>query len=308
MSQKNAETERPDLRPPSSMLWGAAQALGARAMEQQDAYVAESWPGLALLAVADGMGSTRLAREAALAAVAAASDVLRERAPATQEGESSAGDASGGTSAAQTRKLPETLEDERNARWENLLQQAVHAARMAVLSLEAASEQGAAGSDAASLPGATLALAMISEAELHVAALGDTRVYHLRNGEARAVTNDHSGAQLLVVAGLIAPEDAAQHPDRATLYRYLGGDARAGQPDLFHLALQPGDGVLLCSDGLWSVVDAAGWPLLSPERSAQELCHLLVSMAEERGADDNVTALLAWVDHLPAEEEANQQD
>ena len=84
--------------------------------------------------------------------------------------------------------------------------------------------------------------------------------------------------------------------------------ARRRQPDLFHLALQPGDGVLLCSDGLWSVVDAAGWPLLSPERSAQELCHLLVSMAEERGADDNVTALLAWVDHLPAEEEANQQD
>lgn len=142
----------------------------------------------------------------------------------------------------------------------------------------------------------TTAVALVVEdGAAHWGHVGDSRLYHFRDGSVTQRTRDHSVPQALVDAGQLAPGAVRGHPDRSRLLRSLGADEPA-QPTLASapLALVPGDAFLLCSDGFWELVaeaemaralaasvDPADW-LRRMERDLR---------AAARGAYDNYTAI-----------------
>lgn len=144
--------------------------------------------------------------------------------------------------------------------------------------------------------GTTLTAALIHAGRLHVAHIGDTRVALVRGGRIEAVTQDHTRLRSLVAAGRIAPEEVAAHPDRAVLNRALAAGAPTA-PDLLIRRLEPGDLVLLSSDGLHAVVDpsALADALTAPAADVDRLADDLVALALEAGGPDNVAVALARV-------------
>jgi serine/threonine protein phosphatase PrpC len=126
--------------------------------------------------------------------------------------------------------------------------------------------------------------------------VGDSRGYLLRDGEIRQITSDHSWVNEQCKQGFLTPEDAIRHPFRNVVTRALGS-RREVLVDLNEEQLQPGDRVLLCSDGLNSMLDdatilsTAGETGTDPEQS----CRDLIAAANDRGGDDNITTILVAV-------------
>lgn len=155
----------------------------------------------------------------------------------------------------------------------------------------------AEGSDDLASMRTTLVALVASHEEARWAHVGDSRLYAFRDGYVDARTSDHSVPQALVEAGQIRPEEVRGHPDRNRLLRALGG------PDLPRATVsdgrdvRPGDAFLLCSDGLWELVDEEEMQQTltaapSPEGWLSEMERLLVSRAS--GHHDNYTALATW--------------
>ena len=138
-----------------------------------------------------------------------------------------------------------------------------------------------------------VALAMV-EGEAIVANVGDSRCYLVRRRQCSQVTADHSRVGEMVRMRLITPEQAADHPARSQLTRSLGGEPGI-QVDLFRNPLMPGDGFVLCSDGLWDLVSRKEIAEALTLPTANDSAGRLVDMALERGAPDNVTVLVAHV-------------
>ena len=128
--------------------------------------------------------------------------------------------------------------------------------------------------------------------------LGDSRAYLFREGGLSQLTADHTFVQTLIDEGRITEDEARTHPHRNLILRALDGVHEA-EPDLFYVELQPGDRLLLCSDGASGVLtDGRMADILStgtPDYAAVEL----VRASLEAGSTDNVTCLVA--DALPAE-------
>ena len=99
----------------------------------------------------------------------------------------------------------------------------------------------------------TIAVLWLDGQNALVAHVGDTRVYHIRNGRIIFQTVDHSVSQIAVLAGEITPRDIRSHKDRNKLIRALGSPEETWA-DTCWLAVQPGDRFLLCSDGFWEPV------------------------------------------------------
>ena len=137
----------------------------------------------------------------------------------------------------------------------------------------------------------TLTALVFQGSRIGVVHIGDTRAYLLRNGVLARLTEDHSYVQKLVDEGSLAADQARSHPQRAMLVRALGAH---GEADLSLRTAIPGDRYLLCSDGLWSVVEderlraalAAG---SDPEQTVQNL----VDLAYAAGAPDNIAIVVA---------------
>ncbi len=143
--------------------------------------------------------------------------------------------------------------------------------------------------------GTTLVAALITGNLLTIANVGDSRAYLWRNRQLRVITRDHSLVAQLVATGQLAPEEIYTHPRRNEIYRALG-DPRltAEEIDLFTDRLQPGDGLLLCSDGLWDFVrDPLIAQLLSKceDEDPQTICEALVAEANEHGGEDNISVI-----------------
>ena len=142
--------------------------------------------------------------------------------------------------------------------------------------------------------GTTLTLAYALGRELFVAHVGDSRCYLLRGGHLFRVTRDHTLVEELVRHGLLTPEQAARHAYRHVVTNVLGGDDAGAEVEVHKLALEAGDVLLLCSDGLTEMVGdkEIGAVLLgSPDPAAA--CDRLVSAANEHGGRDNITAVVA---------------
>jgi serine/threonine protein phosphatase PrpC len=139
----------------------------------------------------------------------------------------------------------------------------------------------------------TTLVALLEDGDMvHVANVGDSRGYLLRQGELSQVTVDHSLVQELVDDGRLSPEDAERHPQRSVITRALGIDPEV-EFDLFTYKLQVGDRLLLCSDGLSDVVEPAQIRnVLLRVRSAQKAARQLVTVANEQGGPDNITVIV----------------
>jgi PPM family protein phosphatase len=139
----------------------------------------------------------------------------------------------------------------------------------------------------------TTLVALLEDGDMvHMANVGDSRGYLLRQGELSQVTVDHSLVQELVDDGRLSPEDAERHPQRSVITRALGIDPEV-EFDLFTYKLQVGDRLLLCSDGLSDVVEPAQIRnVLLRVHSAQKAARQLVTVANEQGGPDNITVIV----------------
>jgi protein phosphatase len=149
----------------------------------------------------------------------------------------------------------------------------------------------------------TTLVALVEDGDMvHVANVGDSRGYLLRQGELSQVTVDHSLVQELVDDGRLSPEDAERHPQRSVITRALGIDPEV-EFDLFTYKLQVGDRLLLCSDGLSDVVEPAQIrKVLLRVPSAQRAARELVTVANAHGGPDNNTVIVVdAVDEATAE-------
>ena len=137
--------------------------------------------------------------------------------------------------------------------------------------------------------GCTLVAAVVSGDSAVVLNVGDSRCYLLSGAGFQRVSHDHSLVQELVYHGEITEEEARSHPRRNIITRAVGTN-RLLQSDLFFPALQEGDTLLLCSDGLSELVsDSELSELMLAHSEVGELCEKLVTLVLERGAPDNVT-------------------
>jgi len=128
--------------------------------------------------------------------------------------------------------------------------------------------------------------------------VGDSRAYLLEQGQPlRQLTQDHSYVQALLDQGLIDAEQAASHPYRHLITRVLGSpEAPASNADQISGELQPGDWLLLCTDGLnGELSDAEIGALMKQADALEPAAQALVSAALEQGGHDNVTVILLRV-------------
>ena len=137
---------------------------------------------------------------------------------------------------------------------------------------------------------------------LHIAHVGDSRAYRVRNGIIEQLTFDHSLQWELIRQGAVKPEEVHLHHPRNVITRCLGPESNV-QVDLEGpIAIEPGDKYLLCSDGLTGHVedDEIGFILNSlPPKSAAKL---LVHLANLRGGSDNTTVVVVHVGDAPADQ------
>lgn len=142
--------------------------------------------------------------------------------------------------------------------------------------------------------GTTLTMAYSVGTELYVVHAGDSRAYLLRDGEFRQVTSDHTLVNLLVQGGTITPEAARTHSRRNVVTNVIGGPSEGVHTEIHKVALQDGDVLLLCSDGLTEPVDDDKIAAILTQQADPEIaCQKLVQAALDGGAPDNVTAVVA---------------
>lgn len=140
--------------------------------------------------------------------------------------------------------------------------------------------------------GTTLTAALVEGRRLHVAHVGDSRAYLLRDGHFSQLTDDHTLVQHLVDEGQITREEAAHHPQRSVVTRAIGVSQDV-DVDSMSLELVPGDQVLLCSDGLTGVVaDEVIAHTLTDTEDPDQTVQQLIQLANDAGGPDNVTVLL----------------
>ncbi len=145
--------------------------------------------------------------------------------------------------------------------------------------------------------GTTGVAALLHHDALHIANVGDSRAYLIRDGEIRQVTRDHSFVSDQVAAGLITSEQARSSPHRNVITRALGYQPEVSV-DLFRLPLQVGDLILLCSDGLHGLVSDDEIAEIASTYPPDEAVDRLIDLANERGGPDNITVVIARVDAL----------
>ncbi len=144
--------------------------------------------------------------------------------------------------------------------------------------------------------GSTVTTVLIQNNQAYIANVGDSRTYLLREQQLVPVTKDHSLVAKLVESRQIAPEDIYTHPQRNLIYRSLGAGHKNLEVDIFHEVLQPGDKLLLCSDGLWEMVHQQDLlNSLNEQISPQVICNKLIDLANENGGEDNITAIVVQI-------------
>ena len=147
--------------------------------------------------------------------------------------------------------------------------------------------------------GTTMVAAVIHGNTLHVANVGDSRAYLLRDGKPYRLTHDHTLTEQKLAQGLITPEQALTDPDRNVLTRSLGA-RQTVQVDLFPpQQLQPGDVVLVCSDGLVDMLSDEEIARLVGDRTPKRAAQRLIAEANRRGGFDNISVVIARIGGTP---------
>ena len=151
--------------------------------------------------------------------------------------------------------------------------------------------------------GTTLTMAVVLNDTLHMAHVGDSRLYLLRDGRLEQLTQDHTMAAALAEAGQISQEEMVDHPRQNILTRALGRQ-KPIEVDMLEMPFLPGDTLLLCSDGFWKAFkgqENLQARLRSDEKTA-DLCHRLIKEANEMDGSDNLSLIIVSAYRLKAEQ------
>ena len=251
---------------PQQLIFGCGQSIGKQREHNEDCLFAlsiaiggetSSYP-LGLFVVADGMGGHQYGEVASsTAARTLAGYLLKHFHPYLVNPSTS---------------MDESIQD--------LMRSAINEAQRAVT-------QAAPGS------GTTLTAALVLGQQVTIGHVGDSRAYAIHPyGGGEALTRDHSLVKRLEELGQISSEEAAIHPQRNVLYRALG-QGEVLEPDIFTAPFpQPGY-LLLCSDGLWSVLsDSNLFTIVASAKDLQGACQSLVAAANEAGGPDNISVIV----------------
>ncbi|NJM76400.1 MAG: serine/threonine-protein phosphatase [Acaryochloridaceae cyanobacterium RU_4_10] len=140
--------------------------------------------------------------------------------------------------------------------------------------------------------GSTVVVAVIDQHQGLISHLGDSRAYLWHKRTLQQLTQDHSLANLLLDYHAISPEEVTYHPSRNQLTHYVGM-AQPAQPEVHLVALQPGDRLLLCSDGLTNMLSQDQiLTILNEQASSQICCQRLIEWANLLGGKDNITCIV----------------
>ncbi len=138
--------------------------------------------------------------------------------------------------------------------------------------------------------GSTVVLCVVHGDSATYAHVGDSRLYLLRDQKLQQLTRDHSVMERLVSQGVLTPAQAREHPDASVLTKALGQSAEVSL-DVAELALQPHDGLLLCSDGMWAYASHAEMEAVaaSDALSPAAIAEALLNLALKGGGGDNIS-------------------
>lgn len=149
--------------------------------------------------------------------------------------------------------------------------------------------------------GTTIVCALVHLQTVTIAHIGDSRCYLLREGALTQLTDDHSLVNELVKTGEISKADAEYHPRKNVLTKALGTDKRV-QIDARTFEVDPGDQILLCSDGLSNKVEEENLiHILTQTTAPEEKVTELIQTANDNGGEDNITAVLLEISSQPEE-------
>jgi protein phosphatase len=255
---------------PLSLRWAVTSDKGLRRTSNEDSHCEQA--DIGLFVVADGMGGHVAGEVASRVAVEAIQAFIAETAHADKN-----------------RTWPFPFEPSLSLE-ANRLKAAFRLANRKIASAIADSTdlRGMATTASAILAGASTAC---------VAHVGDSRVYLLRSGQLEQLTHDHSWVEEQVRAGTMSATAARQHPWRNVVTRALSGGE---DPEVDVTEVQPtaGDRLLLCSDGLFSVVTDQQIAEILGDRTLklEDIAARLIEAANAGGGPDNITALVIEVD------------
>jgi len=220
-----------------------------------------------LFIVADGMGGHANGREASRMAIQAMSDVI---VPSL------------------LRDVSETNAQDEHNLFKDLSKDGVHRANLAIYRKNR---------ERAEMMGTTVTAALIVDTTAYIVNVGDSRTYLYRPASGlKQVTRDHSVVAGMVAAGIITSDEIYTHPRRNEIERCLG-ERPSVETDFYIEALQAGDILLLCSDGLWEMVrdGAIEQIIASAARQPATISNLLVQAALGRGGADNISVVVVGV-------------
>ena len=150
--------------------------------------------------------------------------------------------------------------------------------------------------------GTTVTLALLIHLEAFIINIGDARTYHLRQGKLEPITQDHSLVYRLYKMGQLSYEQIPHHPNSNQILCALGEENlkqtlnnlsdHGDHPYFFNIRLERGDGLFLCSDGLWQMIpDKEIEQILNQHHDPQHSVDELVATANRNGGDDNISAI-----------------
>ncbi len=143
--------------------------------------------------------------------------------------------------------------------------------------------------------GTTLVAMLIHGKEVTVVNVGDSRTYYVGRSGIRRVTKDHSLVQMMVDRGDMTPEMARNYPGKNYITRAIGTEPIA-ECDVFHLSVERGDCLIMCTDGLCNMLDDQEILFeVVHGINKQYCCQRLLDIAKNRGAPDNVTSVMVLI-------------
>lgn len=150
--------------------------------------------------------------------------------------------------------------------------------------------------------GTTLTAVNIIGRDLYVGHVGDSRAYLIRGNKATCLTDDHTRVGELVRMHVLASEKVRTHSQRSVLSKCLGLELFV-QPDIFKVPAQNDDKIILCTDGVWSVIEDDEFAnLTNAAKNPESLSKQIVELAMERNSDDNLSIVVLYLHRLGSHE------
>jgi protein phosphatase len=146
--------------------------------------------------------------------------------------------------------------------------------------------------------GTTLTAVDVMGHSLNIVHVGDSRAYLVRHDKASCLTNDHTRVGEMVRMKLLSPDKVRAHNQRSVLEKCLGVELFV-QPDISQVTIQNGDAIILCTDGVWSVIEDAEFAgIVAEEKDAESVSQRIIDLAMSRQSDDNLSVVALFLRRL----------